>query len=60
MKEEKQNRPPSREGKKVAQVFIDPKMHKKLAMIALEETSSIQELLLEGIEAVLKKRQKKK
>lgn len=51
--------PPSREGKKQIAGFFEPEVSKLLRQIALDEETSVQELLAEGINAVLKKRGKK-
>lgn len=52
-------KPPSREGKKQIAGFFDPEVSKVLRRIALEEDTSVQALLAEGINAVLEKRGKK-
>ncbi len=50
---------PSRQGKKQVAGFFDPEIQTALKQIALDEGSSVQELLKEGINYVLKKRGKK-
>jgi len=51
--------PPSRENKKIISGFFEPEVSQALKQIALDEGTSVQALLREGINAVLKARKKK-
>lgn len=43
---------PSRQGKRVATVYLEPEALRQLHQIALDEETSLQSLLLEGVNAV--------
>jgi hypothetical protein len=43
---------PSRQGKRVATVYLEPEALKQLHQIALDEEASLQSLLIEGVNAV--------
>jgi hypothetical protein len=48
----------TREGKRVATVYLSAEALKQLKAIALDEDATLQELLVEGINAVFEKRHK--
>lgn len=45
---------PSREGKTLVSAHIEPDAHYQLKLLSLEERKSIQQLVIEGINAVFK------
>jgi len=47
---------PSREGKKVIAGYFDPAVSRQLKQLALEEDSSIQDLLREALNDLFRKR----
>jgi hypothetical protein len=49
---------PSREGKKVVAGYFDPAVSRQLKQLALEENSSLQDLLREAINDLFRKRGK--
>lgn len=46
----------TREGKRVATVYLEPEALKQLKRIGFDEETTVQELLVEGINAVFEKR----
>jgi hypothetical protein len=46
----------TREGKRVATVYLEAEALKRLQMLTIEEDTTIQDLLVEGINAVFEKR----
>lgn len=53
-KAEPKPRCPSREGKTLVSAHIEPDAHYQLKLLSLEERKSIQQLVIEGINAVFK------
>lgn len=46
----------TREGKRVATVYLEPEALRQLKHIAFDEEKTVQELLVEGVNAVFEKR----
>ena len=46
----------TREGKRVATVYLEPEALRQLKRIAFDEERTVQDLLLEGVNAVFEKR----
>jgi hypothetical protein len=46
----------TREGKRVATVYLETEALKQLQMLAIKEDTTLQELLVEGVNAVFEKR----
>jgi hypothetical protein len=51
-------RPKSRQGKRIASVYLDPEALRQLQKIAFDEETSLQALLSEGVNAVFEARGK--
>lgn len=53
---EASGRPPSRQGKRIVSVYVEPEAAKQLGIMAIKEDSSIQALMIEALNDLFAKR----
>ncbi|MEO1331000.1 MAG: ribbon-helix-helix domain-containing protein [Pseudomonadota bacterium] len=55
-KAQSDQRPPGRQGRKKVQTHVSPHVHKQIHLIALEEDTSVEELMLEALDLLFRMR----